>query len=95
MGARCELRSLVPRSTIVHIHGMWSPLLWRSANLARNFRVPYAITPHGMLDPWCLRQKSLKKRVALAVGWRRILDARCFPARAECGRGPALGNHFA
>jgi glycosyltransferase involved in cell wall biosynthesis len=31
-----------------------------------------------MLDPWCLRQKSLKKRIALALGWRRLLDRAAF-----------------
>jgi len=27
-----------------------------------------------MLDPWCLAQKAWKKRMALAFGWRRVLD---------------------
>lgn len=40
--------------------------------------VPYVVVPHGMLDPWSLRQKALKKRVALATYMRGVLDRAAF-----------------
>ncbi len=78
LGARREIRSLIPAFDVVHLHEMWHPLLWTSASVARKQGVPYVVTPHGMLDPWSLRQKSRKKRLALAFGWRRVLDRAAF-----------------
>ena len=78
LGARRELRSIIPGFDVVHLHEMWHPLLWRSSRVAWEARVPYAVTPHGMLDPWSLRQKAWKKRLALTMGWRRALDRAAF-----------------
>lgn len=49
---------------IVHIHGVWSPKLHDVAMLCRKSKVPYVIAPRGMLEPWSLKQKWLKKRIA-------------------------------
>ncbi|MCA9300139.1 MAG: glycosyltransferase, partial [Phycisphaerales bacterium] len=45
---------------------------------ARGAGVPYVIRPAGMLDPWCLAQKAWKKRLALALGYRSMLDHASF-----------------
>ncbi len=71
-------RSLVPQLDYVHLHGMWEPQLWRVAAACRQAGVPYVVTPHGMLDPWSLAQSPLKKRVALSVVVRRMLDGASF-----------------
>jgi glycosyltransferase involved in cell wall biosynthesis len=76
--AHKQLHSVIPTFDVIHLHEMWQPLLWASAGLAWKLRVPYVVTPHGMLDPWCLRQKRLKKRTALALGWRRLLNRAAF-----------------
>ncbi len=49
---------------IVHLHGLWNWNLHRCAVICRRWRTPYVIAPRGMLEPWCLRQKWLKKRIA-------------------------------
>ena len=49
---------------IVHIHGIWSPRLHNVAKMCRVAKVPYIIAPRGMLEPWSLKQKWLKKRIA-------------------------------
>lgn len=49
---------------IVHIHGIWSPRLHNVAKMCRASKVLYIIAPRGMLEPWSLKQKWLKKRVA-------------------------------
>ena len=49
---------------IVHLHGLWSFALHRCAAICRRWHVPYVIAPRGMLEPWSLRQKWLKKRMA-------------------------------
>ena len=49
---------------IVHIHGMWDPRLHHVAKMCQVAKVPYVIAPRGMLEPWSLKQKWLKKRIA-------------------------------
>ena len=58
----------------LHLHGVWDTVLYRAARIANRNGTPYVLTPHGMLDPWSLAQKAIKKRVALALGYRRTLD---------------------
>ena len=72
--AAAMLRQQVSKSDIVHLHGVWDPIVWKAAALARGARVPYIVTPHGMLDPWCLQQSKLKKQVAMLVTTRRMLS---------------------
>jgi glycosyltransferase involved in cell wall biosynthesis len=62
----------------VHLHGVWEPLLLRVARSARRAGIPYVVRPAGMLDPWSLAQKKWKKRIALALGYRRMLDGAAF-----------------
>jgi glycosyltransferase involved in cell wall biosynthesis len=54
-------------ASIVHLHGVWDPLLLLAAVQARRHRVPYFVLVNGMLDSWCLAQNALKKRVALST----------------------------
>ena len=49
---------------IVHLHGIWQYELHRCAVICRRKRIPYVIAPRGMLEPWSLRAKWLKKRIA-------------------------------
>lgn len=49
---------------IVHIHGVWDPRLHHVAKMCQAAKVPYVIAPRGMLEPWSLKQKWLKKRIA-------------------------------
>ena len=49
---------------LVHIHGIWDPRLHNVAKMCRAAMVPYIIAPRGMLEPWSLKQKWLKKRIA-------------------------------
>ena len=52
------------RPDIVHLHGIWSLALHRCAVICRRRKIPYVIAPRGMLEPWSLGQKWLKKRIA-------------------------------
>jgi len=56
-----------PLPAVVHIHGLWVPFLHRVARAARRRGVPFVISPQGMLTPWALGAKRLKKRLALAA----------------------------
>jgi glycosyltransferase involved in cell wall biosynthesis len=63
---------------VLHLHGVWDPIVKAAADVARSTSQPYAITLHGMLDPWSLRQSAPKKRIALLLGYRKMLDRACF-----------------
>ena len=49
---------------VVHLHGIWSVALHRCAVACRRLGIKYVIAPRGMLEPWSLKQKRLKKRIA-------------------------------
>jgi glycosyltransferase involved in cell wall biosynthesis len=55
----------VGEADLVHLHGLWHPLntLGRRA-CARHGR-PYVMMPHGMLDPYSLGIKAIRKRLYL------------------------------
>jgi glycosyltransferase involved in cell wall biosynthesis len=68
------LRRLVPTADVVHIHALWEEIQHRAARVAHAAGRPYVFTPHGMLDPWSLRQSRLKKQIYLALRLRRDLN---------------------
>jgi glycosyltransferase involved in cell wall biosynthesis len=76
--ARRLLRPIVERCDVMHMHGVWEVLLKVAAGLARRAQRPYIIRPCGVLDPYSLRQKALKKRAALLLGCRRMLNGAAF-----------------
>jgi glycosyltransferase involved in cell wall biosynthesis len=69
-----QLRQVLKGASFVHIHGVWEPILRNAAKTARLNRIPYCVQPHGMLDAWSMKQKQLKKRIALLLGYRKMLD---------------------
>lgn len=71
-------RGLVSTMDIVHLAGIWDPMLLAVAREARRADVPYCVAPHGMLDPFALTQSRVKKRLALVLGVRRMLDRASF-----------------
>jgi glycosyltransferase involved in cell wall biosynthesis len=73
-----QLRPLLPSIDVLHTHNTWSPMVLRASRLARRHGVPYVHCPHGALDPWCLAQKPLKKRVALGAACRAMLEGARF-----------------
>jgi glycosyltransferase involved in cell wall biosynthesis len=68
------LSDVIKEVDLVHIHNVWEPILMSAASIARQNQVPYVVTPHGMLDPWSMSQKSAKKKLALLAGRRKMLE---------------------
>ncbi len=67
------LAQRIRASDMVVVHGLWTSTVRQAASIAWRSGVPYVILPHGMLDPWSLHHKGWKKRLALALAFRRIL----------------------
>lgn len=76
--ARRALPSMLAGHDVVHVHGVWDPILRAATIAARSAGIPYVVTPHGMLDPWSLAQSKVKKRAALMLGYRRMLSGAAF-----------------
>ena len=78
------MRQTLRQFSLVHIHGIWNLALHKVASACRKAGVPYVIAPRGMLEPWSLRQKWLKKRIArLAYQDRDLRCAAALHATAE------------
>lgn len=91
---KAALRPLLADRDVVHVHGVWYALAKASADVSRELGKPYAFSPHGMLDPSCLRRRGLKKRIALAMGFRRVLTGAAFyhaTSSIESTSFPAIG----
>ncbi len=69
-----QLEAALRSADILHLHTLWSPLVARAAALARRRGLPYVLSPHGMLDPWSLSKKRLRKRLYMALVERRVIE---------------------
>lgn len=58
---------------LIHIHALWSPLLHKIAKWAQHNRIPVVWSPHGMLTPWAMNNKKLKKLLAWFLYQRKDL----------------------
>lgn len=69
------LNQTIKQFDLVHIHGLWNRSLHRVATECRKVKMPYVISPRGMLDPWALSVKKWKKRVAMFLYQKRDLKS--------------------
>lgn len=76
--AGAELDRLVAEADVVHLHTFWDPFNPAVAAAANRAGKPYVISLHGMLDDWCLGNKSLKKSLYLKLVGRRLLEQAAF-----------------
>ncbi|MEH6604205.1 MAG: glycosyltransferase [Pseudomonadales bacterium] len=52
------------RPDIVHTHGIWMYCHREAARVCLLENIPRVVSPRGMLEPWSLRQKLIKKKLA-------------------------------
>lgn len=82
-------------ATLLHAHGLWIPSISMGAHAWQRRRGdPLVISPHGMLDPWALKNSRWKKRLAMALyEGRNLKTAHCLHALnlAEAKAIRALG----
>ncbi len=62
-----------PKPNIIHVHGVFMHTQYRPSKLAQNNNIPYIVTPHGMLEPWHLKDKKLKKKIYFELLLKNIL----------------------
>lgn len=73
-GARRALRPLAAHADVIHVHGMWNAFNIAAARASLEQGSKLVITPHGMLDPWSLKQGRRKKALAMRLVWRALLN---------------------
>lgn len=65
---RRTLRKEAAGSDLIVIHGLWQFHASAARQFSRATGIPYIVAPHGMLDPWSLRQ-TLPKRMLKKFSW--------------------------
>jgi glycosyltransferase involved in cell wall biosynthesis len=90
-GARRTLRGFVADADVVHLHSVWDPVLVAAATEARRQHKPYFVLLNGMLDPWSLSQRAAKKRLALALVYRRMLNGAAALHLGNADEGHLIG----
>lgn len=83
-GRQCATLQRALRVDVLHVHDMWQPFLAAMVLAASREGIPYVISPRGALNVWSLSQKRLKKSIAMAALWRKLLaGAACLHALNE------------
>lgn len=84
---------------LVHTHTVFAPIVSLINFLCHIKRIPYVVTPHGMLEPWALSYKAGKKRFYYNFIEKKILQrasAVHVIANLEAKNVKSLGfNHLA
>ncbi|QDT70442.1 GDP-mannose-dependent alpha-(1-6)-phosphatidylinositol monomannoside mannosyltransferase [Planctomycetes bacterium MalM25] len=73
-----EVGASEAKPDLLCLHGFWEPWLYAASQTAKQQGLPYALTPHGMLHPWSLSQKWLKKKVGMWLRYGAMLRGSLF-----------------
>ena len=66
---------------IIHIHGVWMYPQYAAAKFAKQKKIPFLITPHGMYEPWLWTQGAFKKKLYFNLVVKSVFSkATCFHA---------------
>lgn len=65
------LKKAIQQSDVVELHSIWNGVISYAGKTARLLNKPYIYTPHGMLDPYCLRSRSWLKKIWSVTGEER------------------------
>ena len=60
-GSRIKEFNIGNAQQVAHFHGIWQPRALQISAHCRSRRVPYVVSPHGMLEPWAWKHKRWKK----------------------------------
>lgn len=79
-----DIEKLPRNPDVIHDHGLWLSSNHNSARFGRHRRIPRVVSPRGMLEPWCLKHRRLRKQVAWTLyQYRDLLSATSLHATSE------------
>ncbi|MGV6826247.1 MAG: glycosyltransferase [bacterium] len=70
---RLLVENQLTSNVVLHLHGIWSPIIHLAARFAQRHAIPYVVSTRGMLAEWCLDHKSFKKKLAWSIYQRKDL----------------------
>ena len=69
---------------LIHTHGIWTYSSIATLSYHRKHKVPYIISPHGMIDPWAIKNSYWKKLpVYYLYEGSHLTNAACMRALCE------------
>ncbi len=74
-GSLDQTKSMLGKPDIIHDNGIWLPYNRAVRDYARKADIPRVVSTRGMLEPWALNYKKLKKKVAWRVYQKRDLQS--------------------
>ena len=81
-----QRRLAVFQPDLAHVHGLWTYPSMATVHWSGG-RKPYVVSPHGMLDPWAVRNSGWKKKIARLIYENIHLNgAACIHALCESER---------
>jgi glycosyltransferase involved in cell wall biosynthesis len=66
------------RPDILHLHGVWDPIIFRAGRLAHAAGVKIVVAPHSLLHEWSMSQHSFRKASMWRLGSRRLVSGAAF-----------------
>lgn len=78
------------RPSTIQIHGLWKYTSLAVLRAGAALGCPHVVHPHGMLDPWALRNSRWKKRLAAWAYERRHLEGAACLRALNAGEGEAF-----
>jgi glycosyltransferase involved in cell wall biosynthesis len=83
-GTEAEALDRFGKTDVLHDNGIWLPHNHRLAALAERRGIPRVVSTRGMLEPWALNHKRLKKNLAWCLyQCRDLKQARCHITTSE------------
>ena len=73
-----KIDNIIDNFDIVHIHTIWDGISRAAMMSAHRHSIPFVVLANGMLDPWSLAQKRLKKSLFMNLGLRKLLNRAAF-----------------
>lgn len=92
-GLDAALRRDVALYDVVHVHGLWNLPVWQAARRARRARVPYVVSPRGMLNAGAVARRRRRKRFGYWAVERRNLAGAAFLHATSEAEATALDRH--
>lgn len=79
---------------LIHLQHVWTPYIQVMAFWAYQKKIPYVITPRGMLEPWIMAQNPWKKKLGLFLYQREAITRAVYlhaTAQMEADNIKAMG----
>ena len=92
-GLASAIQAINHRIDLLHIHGLWNLTAWAAAQQAIKLKLPYVISPRGMLDPGSIMHKSWRKRLAFPLIEKSNLLKASFLHATSATEQAALKDH--